>query len=160
MLMPASRRFSAQQSRNIPYCSEGDYPYPEYCHQSYLLLRRVEGLLSPKGRWIMLPQKAVRIWLDLTRGFAWPSIVSVTTRNLHLNGDLPPKSSQFSTLWPTRLDEIENLHSLDSIDTESLSTRGRSVWVHSSQVRLVETSVPHNDLPERVEPLGWAWRVT
>ena len=54
----------------------------------------------------------------------------------------------------TKLDKIENLHSADSIDTESLSTRGRSVWVHSSQVRLLESSVPHNSLPERVGPPG------
>ena len=40
---------------------------------------------------------------------------------------------------PTRLDKIKNLHSADSIDTESLSTRGRSVWVHS---RLQDSSVP------------------
>ena len=55
---------------------------------------------------------------------------------------------------PTKLDKIKNFHSLDSIDTESLSTRGRSVWVHSSQVRLLESSVHHNSLPERVGPLG------
>ena len=38
--------------------------------------------------------------------------------------------------------EFEYLHSLDSIDTESLSTRGQSVWVHSIQVRLLDSSVP------------------
>ena len=42
----------------------------------------------------------------------------------------------------------------DSIDTETLSTRGRSVWVRSSQVRLFNSSVPHNSLPERMGPLG------
>ena len=42
----------------------------------------------------------------------------------------------------------------DSIDTENLSTRGRSVWVRSSQVRLLDNSVPHNSLPERMGPLG------
>ena len=36
------------------------------------------------------------------------------------------------TCRPTRLDEIKNFHSLDSIDTEDLSTRGRPIWVHSS----------------------------
>ena len=35
-----------------------------------------------------------------------------------------------------------------------LSTRGRSVWVHSSQVRLLHSSVPNNSLLERVGPLG------
>lgn len=30
--------------------------------------------------------------------------------------------------------ELWNIHSLDSIDTESSSTRGWSIWVHSSQV--------------------------
>ena len=51
-------------------------------------------------------------------------------------------------------DKIKSLHSTDSIDTESLSTRGRSVWVHSSQVKLLDSSLPHNSLPERVGPLG------
>ena len=42
-------------------------------------------------------------------------------------------------LWSTRLDEIKNPHLTDSIDTESSSTRGRSVWVHST---LLDSSVP------------------
>ena len=46
------------------------------------------------------------------------------------------------------------VHSTDSIDKESLSTRGRSVWAHSSQVRLLDSCVPRNSLPERVGPLG------
>ena len=57
-------------------------------------------------------------------------------------------------LVPTKLDKIKNLHLTDSIDTENLSTRGRSVWVHSSQVRLLETSVPHSSMPEAVGLLG------
>ena len=62
--------------------------------------------------------------------------------------------SIYHPLRPTRLDKITNFHSADSIDTESLSTRGRSVWVHSSQVRLLHSSVPNNGLLERVGPLG------
>ena len=52
--------------------------------------------------------------------------------------------------WPTRLDNIKNLHSTDSINTENSGTRGRSIWVHSSQVRLLDTSVPHSSMPEAV----------
>ena len=55
---------------------------------------------------------------------------------------------------PTQLDKIKNLHLTDSIDTESLSARGRSVWVHSSRVGFLDNSVPHNSLPERLRPLG------
>ena len=47
-----------------------------------------------------------------------------------------------------------HVHLTDSIDTENLSTRGRLVWVLSSQVRLLDSSVPHNSLPERMGPLG------
>ena len=58
----------------------------------------------------------------------------------------------------TKLDKIKNLHSLDSIDTESLSTRGRSTWVRLSPVKLLGTSrlMKNVDayLPERVGPLG------
>ena len=61
-------------------------------------------------------------------------------------------------LGPTKLDKIENLHSAASVDTENLSTRGRLVWGHSSQVRLLDSSVPHNGLPERLGPLGRAWQ--
>ncbi len=50
-----------------------------------------------------------------------------------LQRHLPPKSSQYGTLWPTRLDKIKNLHSTDTIDTENSGTRGRPIWVHSSQ---------------------------
>ena len=49
---------------------------------------------------------------------------------------------------PTRLDKIKNLHSTDSIDTETSGTRGLSIWVHSSQVGLLDSSVHHNRLPE------------
>ena len=54
----------------------------------------------------------------------------------HENSDCCPS--------PIKLDESKSLHSTDSIDTENLSTRGWSVWVHSSQVRLLDSSVPHN----------------
>ena len=40
---------------------------------------------------------------------------------------------------PTQLDKIEKLYSTDSIDTESLSTRGWSIWVDSSQVGKVDS---------------------
>ena len=45
-------------------------------------------------------------------------------------------------LYPPAFDIHRNVHLTDSIDTENLSTRGRSVWVHSSQVRLLDSSVP------------------
>ena len=48
----------------------------------------------------------------------------------------------------TKLDKIENFHSTDSIDTETSGTRGLSIWVHSSQVGLLDSSVHHNRLPE------------
>ena len=38
----------------------------------------------------------------------------------------------------------------DSIDTESLSARGRSVWVHSSRVGFLDSRVPCNSLPATV----------
>ena len=41
--------------------------------------------------------------------------------------------SVYRQLRPTRLDEIKNFHSLESIDTENSDTRGRSGWVHSSR---------------------------
>ena len=65
-------------------------------------------------------------------------------------GRLLPPLRYVSMINLYRLDRIKNLHSLDSIDTESLSARGRSVWVHSSQVRLLDTSVPHSSMPEAV----------
>ena len=46
--------------------------------------------------------------------------------------------------------KIKNLHLTDSIDTESLSARGRSVWVHSSRVGFLDSRVPCNSLPARV----------
>ena len=64
------------------------------------------------------------------------------------------RASMYGRVQATRLDEIKNFHLTDSIDTERLSTRGRSVWVHSSQVRLLGSSVPHNSLPEREGSVG------
>ena len=64
------------------------------------------------------------------------------------------KQVEGKTGIPTKLDKIEHLHSTNTIDTKNSGTCGRSVWVHSSQVRLLDSSVPHNSLPERVEPLG------
>ena len=55
---------------------------------------------------------------------------------------------------PLALDNIKNFHLTESIDTELLSIRGQSVWVHSSQVRLLDSSVPHNSLPEREGSVG------
>ena len=52
----------------------------------------------------------------------------------------------YRKIRPTKLDKIKNLHSTDSIDTKNSSSRGRSIWVHSSQVRLLKSSVPHNSL--------------
>ena len=48
----------------------------------------------------------------------------------------------------------------DSIDTESLSARGRSIWVHSSEFGLLDSSVPHQTLLEKVRPLGRSWCAT
>ena len=56
----------------------------------------------------------------------------------------------YRPLRPTKLDKIKNLHLTDSIDTESLSARGRSVWVHSSRVGFLDSRVPCNSLPARV----------
>ena len=53
---------------------------------------------------------------------------------------------------PTKLDKIKNFHLTDSIDTENSSTHGWSDWVRSSQVRLLDSSLLHNSLPERVGP--------
>ena len=44
------------------------------------------------------------------------------------------RQAQYGTLVPTKLDKIKNLHSTDTIDTENSGTRGRPIWVHSSQV--------------------------
>ena len=52
------------------------------------------------------------------------------------------------------LNRFPDLHLTDSIDTESLSTRGWSVWVRSSQVGLIDNSMLNKSLPERVGPLG------
>ena len=41
----------------------------------------------------------------------------------------------------TKLDKINNLHSLESINTENSDTRGPSVWVHSSRVGFFDNSV-------------------
>ena len=35
--------------------------------------------------------------------------------------------------WTTKLDKIKDLHSTDTIATENSGTRGRPIWVHSSQ---------------------------
>ena len=47
----------------------------------------------------------------------------------------------YSPLRPTRLDEIKNFHSLESINTENSDTHGRSVWVHSSRGGFLDNSV-------------------
>ena len=59
-----------------------------------------------------------------------------------------------SDISVTTQDKTENLHLTESIDTELLSIRGQSVWVHSSQVRLLDSSVPHSSLPEREGSVG------
>ena len=43
-----------------------------------------------------------------------------------MSGKVPPQS--------TKLEKIKNLHSTDTIATENSGTRGRPIWVHSSQV--------------------------
>ena len=52
--------------------------------------------------------------------------------------------SVYRQLRPTTLDEIKNFHSTDTIDTENSGTRGRPIWVHSSQVGRIDNSLPHN----------------
>ena len=42
--------------------------------------------------------------------YGWVRLVLLTTKSTASNRDLPPESSQYSTLWPTRLDEIKNFH--------------------------------------------------
>ena len=61
---------------------------------------------------------------------------------------------------PTQLDKIKNLHSADSIDTENSSTRGWSAWVHSSQARSSDSSVPHNSRRRRWGRRDQAWHPT
>ena len=57
-------------------------------------------------------------------------------------------------LMPTKLDKIQSLHPSDTIATENSGTPGRSIWTHSSYVGLLDNSVVHYSLPERVGPLG------
>ena len=54
---------------------------------------------------------------------------SLTVRQPHLEN-----GTAYRPIRPTKLDKIENLHSTDTIDTENSGTRGRPIWVHSSQV--------------------------
>ena len=49
--------------------------------------------------------------------------------------------SAYRQLRPTRLDEIKNFHSTDTIDTKNSGTRGRSIWVHSSRVGKTDSQV-------------------
>ena len=53
-------------------------------------------------------------------------------------GDFAYFSIGGNTAWspvkPTKLHKIKNLHSTDTIDTENSGTRGRPLWVDSSQV--------------------------
>ena len=65
-----------------------------------------------------------------------------------------------TSVGSTTLDKIKNFHRVDTIDTKNCVTRGRSVWVHSSEFGFLDSSVPHNSLPERLGPLGRAWRAT
>ena len=44
----------------------------------------------------------------------------------------------------TQLDKINNLHSTDTVATKNSGTRGRPIWVHSSEVELLHSSVPRN----------------
>ena len=50
-----------------------------------------------------------------------PGIVGLTP--LHLQRNLPAESSQFSTLRPTRLDEIKNLH--DQLQVDAVGEQSR-----------------------------------
>ena len=44
------------------------------------------------------------------------------------------EGTTYYPLRPTKLYKIKNIHSTDTIDTENSGTRGRPIWVHSSQV--------------------------
>ena len=55
-------------------------------------------------------------------------------RFLHRQPELQREGTAYTPLRPTKLDKIKNLHSTDTIDTENSDTRGRPIWVHSSQV--------------------------
>ena len=62
------------------------------------------------------------------------------------------KLSKSSRVHPTGQNQEPSFSGLNRHG--KLSTRGWSDWVRSSQVRLLDSSVPHNSLPERVGPLG------
>ena len=64
-----------------------------------------------------------------TLGVMWGLAVLLTAAMAGCD-DAEPNSA----IEPTKLDKIENLHSTDTIDTENSGTRGRPIWVHSSQV--------------------------
>ena len=69
----------------------------------------------------------------------------VCTTNAPL-GDLSMRS------WgPTRLDKIKNLHGLDTIDTKSCGTRGRSIWIQPGKVRRIDKWLCHLDPNDRFE---------
>ena len=61
----------------------------------------------------------------------WPSASDLgrrlTSAQPHLKG-----GSVYRQIRPTKLDKIENFHSLDSIATETYGTHGRSIRVHPS----------------------------
>ena len=49
-------------------------------------------------------------------------------RFLHRQPELQREGTAYTPLRPTRLDEIKNLHSLDSIATETYGTHGRLTY--------------------------------
>ena len=61
------------------------------------------------------------------------------------------RQAQYSTLWPTKLDNIKNLHGLDTIDTKSYGTRGRSIWIQPGKVRRIDKWLCHLDPNDRFE---------
>ena len=69
--------------------------------------------------------------------------------SLQLNCQLK-NGTAYSTLRPTKLDEIKNLHSTDSIDTENSGTRERSIWIQAGKVR-IDKWLCHLGLNHRLE---------
>ena len=52
--------------------------------------------------------------------------------------------------WLQVQHKLQSVHSTDTIATENSGFTVRLAWVHSSQAGLLDSSLPHNILPERV----------
>ena len=65
-----------------------------------------------------------------------------------------------SRMWRPRPYKRQNFHSLESINTENSDTHGRSVWVHSSRVGLLDNSVRPKGAGGGGSPRGRVWYAT